>query len=286
MQSCLEMKAQQPNLSRKQNCKSVPVIHPVWEKAFYDPIQGLFGTVVPADWELSSPGKTAAAWRLLLTSMWKRNSWATEMHQSMQERSWSHRRGKKNMEVDTYLQIWLMFLLLWIAMQRDFLLWKQHGCEQRRSLGSWESIQGFCNLCCGRLCSVYCLLYYLTAEWSLALLTDKNRSPLSRVGLIFCCYTAVHLQILTHGVKWKKLRHTKHHIHMNHPNGWGWEKFFTFLKLKAYTSKKMHSIKCTVYSLEVKGRCQRDFHLLGISLRSIHNIAMKSGEANTVVIFK
>lgn len=38
--------------------------------------------------------------------------------------------------------------------------------------------------------------------------------------------------------------------------------------------------------LELKGRCQRDFHLLGISLRSINNIAKKSGEADMVVIFK
>lgn len=36
-------------------------------------------------------------------------------------------------------------------------------------------------------------------------------------------------------------------------------------------------------SLEVKGRCQSDFHLLGISLRRIYNIAMKSGEADRVV---
>lgn len=39
-------------------------------------------------------------------------------------------------------------------------------------------------------------------------------------------------------------------------------------------------------SLELKGRCQRDFNLLGISLRSINNIAKKSGEAYMVVIFK
>lgn len=129
MQSSLEMQAQQPNPSCKQNCKSTPVIHLMFGKMFFMiPSRASLELWFHADWGLSSPVRMAAAWRLLLISTWKpdelrRCSRCTKV---CKRGAGATGVARKMMEVDTYLQIWLMFLLLWIAMQRDFLLWKQH----------------------------------------------------------------------------------------------------------------------------------------------------------------
>lgn len=130
MWSSLEMQTKQLNPSCKQNCKSAPVFHLVFGKIFFMiPSRDCFEQQFHADQGLSSPGTMAAAWRLLLTSMWKpdglqRCSRCTKV---CKRGAGATGVARKMMEVYTYLQIWLMLLLPWIARQRDFLLRKQHG---------------------------------------------------------------------------------------------------------------------------------------------------------------
>lgn len=98
MRSSLEMQTKQLNPSCKQNCKSAPVFHLVFGKIFFMiPSRDCFEQQFHADQGLSlwhnGCSMKAASHKHVKTR------WATEMlkmHQGMQERSWSHRSGKKN----------------------------------------------------------------------------------------------------------------------------------------------------------------------------------------------
>lgn len=100
MQSCLEVKAQQPNPSCKQNCKSVPVIHLVFGKTLFM-IPSRAGLEL---WLLQTGNSPALAQWLqhegCFSQAYERKpdglQRCSRCTKGMQERSWSHRSGKKN----------------------------------------------------------------------------------------------------------------------------------------------------------------------------------------------
>lgn len=62
------------------------------------PSRACLELLLHADWGLSSPGTIAGTMKVA-SHKYAKIRWATEtlkMHQGMQEKSWSHRSGKKN----------------------------------------------------------------------------------------------------------------------------------------------------------------------------------------------
>lgn len=170
-------------------------------------MQGLLGTVVPAVPIQTGTSPALAQWLQhegCFSQACQRKpdglQRCSRCTKGMQERSWRHRSSKKNYggrdvsanlinvpaPVNTNEKRFLTVETTWLRT-------KEEPGKLRISL---EILQ--------RLLSTllsYCWMIIGTAN-------RQKKTEVHKVGLILCCYTSIHLQILTHGVIWKELTDT------------------------------------------------------------------------------